>query len=94
MVVFYKITVSFKFLECKPLLYLRKGSSRYVNVSRRIVLNKGEGQLRILHMREYIHGESEVPVGKVIGEDHIAACAKEPVQLIHRGGQTQIGAIV
>ena len=58
-------------------MYLRKGFRRHTNVLRRIVVDKGEGQLRILHVCEYIHGKSGIPVGKVISEDHIAARTKE-----------------
>ena len=83
-----------KGLKRKPLMYLRKGFRRYANVLHRIIIDKGEGQLRILHVRKYIHGKSSIPVGKVISEDHIAARTKEAVQLIHRGGQTKVGAIV
>ena len=75
-------------------MYLRKGFRRHANVLHRIVVDKGEGQLRILHMCEYIHGKSEIPVGKVIGEDHITACTKEPIEFIHHRGQTKVGAIM
>ena len=75
-------------------MYLRKGFRRHANVLHRIVVDKGKSQLRILHMCEYIHGKSGIPVGKVIGEDHIAACTKERIESIHHGGQTKVGAIM
>lgn len=75
-------------------MYLCKGFRRHANVFHRIVIDKGECQLWILHVCEYILGKSEVPVGKVIGEDHIAVRTKEPIELIHHRCQTKVGAIM